>query len=151
MSSIIGELSEIKKGMEVEWIINDFFTFAEESDVKYNSPSFDFSGATWYLRIYPNGRTTKDTSGALECYLLKHESDFKITLSYKLGIKKRGGDMDDKCNYTSTFEEKELGYGCSGIISTSELLERKYDLAPNNVLTIICRMTLGEVNIVSSK
>lgn len=151
MSSIIGELKGIKDGMEVEWIINDFFKFAENSDVKYSSPSFDFGGETWCMWIYPNTLKPKDTVGQVKCFLIKYKSNSSIMVTYKLGLKKRDGNMDEKCSYTSTFKEEETGYGCKSIISKSELLERKSDLAPNNVVTIICKISREEFSIVSSK
>lgn len=150
MTSTIGELRGIKSDMEIEWIINDFSIFSAVIDTKYMSPSFDFAGASWSLWIFPNGTTKYNSEGKVECYLVKITGP-SITLSYILGLKKADGNLDEKCKQTMTFKEIEGGFGCLKIISTSELLKRKSDLAPNNVFTIICKITGEKVNIDSSK
>ena len=147
MTATVGEIKEIKDNMEIEWRITDFFALSETI---YHSPIFHFAGTTWRLRIYPNGNVKNETVGNVDCYLLLDDSSRSVTLTYELGLKKVNGNIDNECSYTETFDEK-AGYGCRGLVSRSELLSRVSELAPSNILTIICKLRINEPFTVPSK
>ena len=151
MPSIIGEVKGIKGGMEIEWKIADFFSLPEAVDARYDSPDFYFAGTSWYLTLYPFGKTSNQSVGKVGCYLNKHHLFRSVNLDVQIGLKRKDGTFDEECSYTKTFDENSKGYGCGNITSRSNLLSRRSDLVPSDALTVICRLTENKPNIVPSK
>ena len=123
MSSTIGELKGIKDDLELEWQISDFFNLSDEQNISYKSPVFDFAGAPWYIKLYPNGHNTKDSIGSIDCYLIKVETNHSVTLQYEFGLKKIDGKIDKECRATHAFPEKADGRGCTRLISRVNFLK----------------------------
>lgn len=147
MAQIIGKLRGIKDDMEIEWTISDFFGIPEEKDVKYSSPDFYFADATWYLQMYPFGSSKNDSTGSISCYLQRRNLIRPVNLECELGLMKKDGRMEEECKYVRTFDENVTSWGCKRFITRSQLLTRKSDLDPSNVLTFVCRMKRNNPNI----
>lgn len=147
----IGGLSEIGGEVTFEWKIEAFSSLAVEIDTFYNSPKFYFSNASWNLKIYPNGEKEHETEGSIGLYLMKKSSDSPVTLNYTIGLKTVDGKKEANQNYTYIFHHKDWGYGRRNLISRSDLLNKKSELLPSDVLTITCTMKNNEPKDVTGK
>lgn len=154
----VGEVNEISREIAVEWKIKDFFSLPAEVDTFYEGPVFSFAGASWCLIIRPNGKKETllydgrviNSEGSFGLYLRRTFSSPPIHLEYSLGLKTSGGKVNPQRHDSYNFE-KARGCGFYELISRSELLEKKSDLVPSGVLTVVCRMWYPETADTSSK
>lgn len=96
----IGKLNEIQKELDVEWSISNFDSLSDEADKYYASPSFSFNGSSWYLKIYPNGRTADKSVGYIGLCLIRLSSGPANSVDFNLGIKTLDGKRDRERFYT---------------------------------------------------
>lgn len=139
-----GIISECKSGVVVfEWMINDFFTLSEIDGAEYWSPYFYFGNVKWYLRIYPNGWRGRDSLGHVDLHLCKDYFSRSIKQSFSLSIKTACGEK-----YKKQYSMKDFrnGYDCYQFIRFIprwELTNRKPELVPEGVLTVVCTMKIS--------
>lgn len=137
-SMVIGEVSETQSEVEVQWRIPDFFTLSDKVDDCYISPTFYFAGTSWYVQIHPNGETTRDSSGHIGIFLVRGDSGPAISVKYHLKVV--GSKENKEFSSTADFTTKGCGWGISKIMVRSNLLERKSEFAPGDVVTIRCSL-----------
>lgn len=97
----VGEVSEISGEITVEWKINEFFSLPAKVDAFYNGPVFSFAGASWHLRIYPNGEVEAtmtdgritNSEGSIGLFLRRTSAGPPIHLEYSLGFKTMEGKV----------------------------------------------------------
>lgn len=123
----------------VEWRIPDFFPISETADLYetyYNSPTFTINDASCYLRLYPrSSRNCEFMRLFINCNVNR-----EYPPEYNINLKRLDGCMEYLVS--GILEEKEQDKMCDigDIIKRSKLQQRKSELAPQNVLTIICRL-----------
>lgn len=150
--SQIGNLREYPGEITFEWEIVDFFSLSNEKDIHYESPRFCFSGASWQIWLYPNGEETRcKSNGWIGLYITRKSSGSPVSLNYSLGFKTFDGRKDPFSSGTKVFCEKGSGFGASKFISRSVFMEKKSELTPSDVLTVICILKTSEPNIVNGK
>ena len=140
----IGRVNKIPiSGYDIEWQISDFFSLSViDNNESYSSPLFSFAGATWLLKMYPNG--TRMGDACIIVFLKRKSSGPPIRLEFSLGLKTSTG-RDPIEHYTYLFEEADEGYGFARCPSQSEILERESELMPSGILTIFCSLSCKEL------
>lgn len=136
----VGEVNDLAKEFNFEWKIDNFFSLSKEYGKKYyTSPLFSFGDESWYLTVYPNGDPNDDTVGYISVYLYTASSDPPfINLSWSFGIKTFDGKKVHEEHHTFVFgEDDTAGYGSEKLLKRCTLLERKSELVPSNILTIV--------------
>lgn len=145
----IGKLNEIQKELDIEWSISNFDSLSDEADKYYASPSFYFNGSSWYLKIYPNGRNADKSVGYLGLCLIRLSPGPPNSVDFSVGVKTLYGKRDRERLYTcicDSFGSRYVPkcfisqYGTPWGISRSQLFERKSELMPFNVLTMLCTL-----------
>lgn len=138
MSKITGELSESYGAVIIEWRIPKFSSLSDKTGDYYNSPTFGFSGASFYIAIYPNGDIHDSSTGFVGLYLCRSDTGGKISIAFCLRIladnKSDGKQFQDK----SVFHGKGIGKGTAKIMLATTL--KQSEIIPNDVLTIRCSM-----------
>ena len=130
-TSGLKEIGDLKKLM-VEWRIADFFSIVEDKNYyRYASPTFSFAKAQWHLRLWPKWT---DAPEFMSVYLLRNTGD-GMTVEYHLGLKKSNGDVEQLIGGTL---ETETFISMEGLIRKAELLQRKSEFAPYDILTVTC-------------
>lgn len=163
--AVFGEVNEITGESVFEWKLKDFFSLSADVDDFYCSPSFHFVGASWFLKIFPNGQTKASlddlylddnakTNGYIDLYLFYDSPGFPINLEYSLGIKSLNKEIEEYADngiFRSMGGHSYVkGHGCTNFIKRSKLLERKAELVPSDILSIVCKLkhpntfTVGE-------
>ena len=147
----IGDVSERPGEVIFEWRIKDFFSLAAEINACFKSPKFYFSGASWEIQIYPNGESDNESQGWIGLYVMRKSIGLPLLLTYSLDLKA----IDDKTHFgirnKRIFDEKDVGYGWSKIISRTSLEEKKSELMPLGTLTVICILKCDEFTSVGGK
>lgn len=133
----IGEVKKIPTEYDIEWSIQNFFSLSKECNNYYYSPPFSFEGTSWYFQIFPNGNKV---SGVVSLYLYRDSANPPIRLEYTFGIKTLNGKKDSVKYISYVFQKAHQGYGEQSFLLRSNLLERKSDLMPADVLTIVCSL-----------
>lgn len=154
----IGEVNQILWKFVIQWKIKDIFSLSSKEDEFWLSPSFSFANTSWCLRIYPNGQSKaplndgqmEDSIGYIGIYLLKISSGPPIHMNYLLGLKTVDKKIEFKFHQTYNFKEMG-GFGRHKFISRSKLLEKKSELMPCDVLTLICKVKHPELAAIASK
>lgn len=138
----IGKVNANLPIYEFEWTISNFFSLSEDDDIIYKSPSFAFDGATWYLKIYPNGDKTDDSVGYVDLELRRKSSDPPYSLEFSLSLKTLEGKKDTEWQDTCIFETENGNQSCgvARFMPRSEILERKSELLPSGALTVVCTL-----------
>lgn len=130
--------------------MKEFSSLHQEIDKHYESPKFYFCGASWTIRFYPNGETQDESNGWLSLYVVRKSSGSPVTLDYSLGFKSIDGENDVLETSTNDFHEKEDGWGKSIILKTV-LIEKKPELIPSDILTVVCSLKNKKRNDVARK
>lgn len=133
----IGEVS--LTDIAVEWKIKELFSLSPEVGKSFDSPRFSFAGTSWFLRIYPNG-TAGRTEGFLNLFLRNAISGPPICLDFDLGLKNNDGKINPEIIHNTYTFGKTDGYGKYEFIHRSQLLEKKSELMPSGILTLVCRI-----------
>lgn len=147
----IGDISETKGKITIEWRIKNFSSLQHEIDVWYESPNFYFSGASWSIVLYPNGETQYESNGWLGLYLMRWSSGSPVTLDYTLGLRSIDNKNDVLITDTADFHENEDGWGMRKVILKTELMDRKSELLPSDILTVVYSLKNKEPNDVARK
>lgn len=142
----IGKVNLSGNGVDVEWRIEDFFSFTDTLN-GYFSPDFSLGGQEWGIRIYPNGGWSGGKpTGYTDLIFIRRFTGRAIMQHISLSIKTVTGEKDHE-----HFEKLFEGWGTRGLgqkflrfVSRSELLSRRSELVPNGVLTIVCSMKQTE-------
>ena len=145
-----GELCETEADVNFEWKIKDFHSLSTETGTHYDSPLFYCSGIAWEIWIYPNSDEI-EADGWIGLYLVRSSTGYPETLDFSMCFKSNNGKKDPSLSSTSTFDRKFRGWGSVKFISRSKLLERKSDLMPSGILTVICTIKCKEGYNVKSK
>lgn len=135
----VGKVNNLAKQFNFEWEIDNFFSLSTEDVKSYDSPLIEFANESWYLTVYPNGDPEDDTVGYIEVYLFR---DFPglplINVSWSFGLKTFDGEKVHEQRHTFAFGEDHcIGYGSKKLLKRFTLLERKSELVPSNILTIV--------------
>ena len=126
------EIGELEK-LEVEWRIADFFSITEDRNYyRYTSPIFSFAKCQWLLRLWPKWR---DASEFMTVYVLRNKGG-GTSVEYHIGLRKFDGNVQQFVSGTM-INETIISEG-SPLIKKSELLQRKSEFAPCNILTVTC-------------
>lgn len=135
----IGEVNRTPATIcEFEWTIPDIVLLLQEENVYYYSPFFSFAGTTWYIGIYPNGFRSKSL-GYIFLNLSRTCCVPPISVDVSFAIKDVDGTKYEEAYYTKhIIENGHEIYGIERYLLTSDLLEKKSQLLPFNVLTIVC-------------
>lgn len=128
---------------EIEWRIPDIFTVAEEVKSFIASSTFSVTDVLWHLRLWPR---TEQMYLYLACDAYQENSNRNLasdahrecSVKYYLGLKR----IDDRVKYllSGTIQKNEARNSQGFFITNAQLLERKSELVPDNVLTIVCTM-----------
>lgn len=140
----IGDLCEIGGEVIFEWKIKDFISLSNERNIFYYSSTFYFSDASWNLKIYPFGVVENQSDGCIGLYLMKRSYSRPISVNYTIGLKTVDGKKDPDYNFTYVFDQRDSGYGTPKLISRSVLSEKKSELIPSGILTVICTLKHAE-------
>lgn len=139
MATIIGEIDtkkckQIYEETYAEWRISEFFSVSEYNDFNfYDSPTFCVTDVPFFLRLFP--RTSSHPESATLYLHSKMHREFSIKFNF--GLKKLDGSMEQL--KSGTMKGKEI-YAQSRDIVLSEVIQRKSELVPNDVLTVTCTL-----------
>lgn len=148
----IGNVREYPGEVTFEWEIKDFFSLSNEKDIWYESPKFYFSGTSWQIWIYPNGEETEyKSNGWISIYIMRMSTGSRVSMHYSFGFKTVVGRKDILKSGTAVFDKRANGTGHTKFISKSMLMEKKAELTPSDVLTVICTLKNSESNNVNGK
>lgn len=130
-----------KSKTTVLWKIHNYSSLTTIEDKQYNSSSFYFLDAKWYLRLFPNGESKYRSVGCTGLYLTKQHSTTKAhDINYTIGIL----DCDDNVyhwwNGKNLFDGNESGFGNPVFIQNSTILKNAHKIAPNNIVTFFCAL-----------
>lgn len=131
---------EIQEELNIEWRIEDFISLLEEHNKFHTSFSFSFAGHSWCMRIYPNGCEEQKSVGYIGLYLRRNSFGPAIKMNFSLGLKTFDGEKDPEKYCVHTFQKIDEGCGSIKLLSKSELLQRKSDLLPADILTVFCSL-----------
>lgn len=147
----VGELSETSGDIKVEWEIKDFFSLSQETDKYYHSPKFYFSGTSWQIQISPKSEVHDASGDWIGLYLTRMANGLPVAVTFSLRFK----NVDEKGNpcirSANTFNGKGNAWGHPKFMSRSMLMERKSQIIPADVLTVICTLKNDESNNVTGK
>lgn len=146
----IGDLSETKGEITIEWRIKDFSSLHHEIGKHYESPKFYFCGASWTIWLYPNG-DTEESKDWLSLYVVRKSNGSPVTLDYTLGLKSIDKKNDVLLTDTDDFHGIDYGWGMREVILKTELMNKKSELLPSDILTVICSLKNKERNEVARK
>lgn len=135
-----GEISISGSGEDIEWRIAGFMSLSKKDGTWYYSPTFSFSGETWYLVISPNGWSKHDTFGHVDLYLFKNYSHRSIKQAFSLSLKTVKGKKYNEKHDAKEFEKWASYHGFVRYLPNLELSRRQIELVPNGVLTVVCTM-----------
>lgn len=135
---LVGKVNNLTKEFHFEWKINNFFSLSGENGKNYSSPLFSFANESWHLNVCPNGDPKYHAVGYISVYLHREVSGLSIiNLSWSFGLKTFDGKKVHEQHHTGVFSEDGKGYGSPGLLKRSTLLERKSELVPSDILTIV--------------
>lgn len=142
MSDEIGEISTSSNGagLDIEWKIGGFFYLSTTGDAYYCSPVFSFDGQAWYLGIYPNGDSSRDSTGHINVYLIKYLTIASTRQAFSLSLKTAKGEKYREKHSTKVFERAGDFHEFHRFLPRSELTRRSSELVPQGVLTVVCTM-----------
>lgn len=134
-----GIISTYEDGVNlvVQWAIGDFFHLEDWDGTCFLSPDFFFGGQKWRLGIYPNGWRGYHSSGYVDLWLRSYI--FGIRHSFTLALKTAEGDLYNTEHHTRDFDYIGINKFYR-FIPRAELKEKKSELVPNGVLTVVCIM-----------
>lgn len=137
----LGEINIVWKELDIEWKIKNFFSLSRKK-LFYDSPLFSFAGDPWRLQIYPNGDSDDETDGYIDLLLFRENSSPPIIVDFSFALKPVDGNgkKHEEKRLTSVFDENSIIDGVYKFISRFELLERRKELVPSDILTVICNL-----------
>lgn len=144
----VGNVTSKFAGEVFEWKIPNFSSLTlnvSKSDY-YDSPSFTFGGATFYLRLYPAGcKGSEDGDISLFLWLESSSPLLPFTVTYVFGIKNsiRNMYLTDAGSHTC---RKPTGRGMWRFLKKSELTYNVAELLPDDILTIKCSLKHGDAS-----
>lgn len=133
-----GKVNDRTAEFHFEWQIDDFFSLPEEDGETCFSPNFSIAGESWCFFINPNGKSAINSVGYVGAYLQRNEDLPYISLVWSFGVKTSEGKKDKEMKFSHVFHEESLGYGFAKFLKRSELFEKKSELVPSDVLTLVC-------------
>lgn len=133
-----GKVNDLTTEFHFEWQIDGFFSLPEDGKGCY-SPTFSFAREAWYLRIWRNGDSEENWPGYVGANLYRDSDGPPINLSWSLAVKTTHGNIDKGCHFTHVFKKAE-GWGIPIFLKRSELSEKKSELVPSDVLTLVCHI-----------
>lgn len=132
----VGKVQNVAREFNFEWKIDNFFSLSEKY---YICTSFSLAGESWYLSIYPNGRSEANSVGFIDVFLHRKVNGPPISLVWSTGVKTHEGKKVRVMQFTHVFENS-IGWGSSKFLKRSELLQKKSELVPLDALTLICHI-----------
>lgn len=147
----IGEIDIVWKEFDIEWKIKNFFSLSRKNAVFYSSPLFSFAGGPWYLQIYPNGESDDETDGYIDLLLCRENSNPPIIRKFSFALKTMDGMKHQEKHLTCIFDESSMINGVYKFISRFELLERRNELVPADILTVVCNLNSSSLTTDTSK
>lgn len=135
----VGEVEKLPYDIKhFEWKISDFFTFIEITDYRpLKSPTFSIADTSWNLKLYLNWNYS--TYPFIQLFLW-NEKRREYLVEYYLGLKKCDGRVEQLLS--GIFKEVAKRNEKVDFIMRSELMQRKSELVPGDVLTITCTVKL---------
>ena len=127
------------KNCKLEWKIDNFFSYNEE-DLQLNSPDFLVLNTMWYIQICPNGSTRHNSKGCVSLYMYRKDDKDPQTVEYRLGIKNVNNTVE--CELIDVATISTSGWGYHKFIKRSDLLQRKSELVPSDILTVTCTIMM---------
>lgn len=144
----IGEVEKIPYEIQqIEWRIPDFSVTEDEKYRCLASPTFSVTGVLWQLRLWPRSNVASefiDMFLACEPYnkqkneSLPPEAHRKYSVEYYFGLKKCDDSVENLVS--GTIEKDKYRNNPGEFIKKTQLQERKSELVPGNILTIVCTM-----------
>lgn len=136
-----GTISTDDRGVDlvVDWTIPHFFALESEG-AGYRSPPFSFADEEWWLRIFPNGWSGRDSSGYLDLFLVKVSPGPSIRQFFSISLKTVKGNKYNEQHGTRNFDDDNSCHPFIRFIPRTELTTRRPELVPVDVLTVVCTM-----------
>lgn len=122
--------------IQFEWELSDYFlNDITRIHADIDSRTFRF-GRSWWKLVLRQG----SASDSEHLFIDKLTTNKELKVEYKIGLKKTDGSVEQF--FTDMRDVVECGLlVCT--IPKSEMLKRKYELAPPNGLTIMCILRRG--------
>lgn len=125
-----GKIKEIPYEIkQIEWEIPDFFSLESCLD----SPDFTVADCVWYLTLYTKWKLQEGLEFSLQCV-----SNREYSVEYYLGLKKCDGSVKQFVSGILGKDDDETDL--ISLIEKTELLQLKAELAPKDILTVVCTM-----------
>lgn len=143
----LGSIENTYEETQVEWKITDFWkTTKDEKFTYHNSPFFTFSNFSWFFQFYPKSKIIHE---CIAFYLgcgggLCGEK----SVEYTLGLKRGDNDVEHLVAGIMNRPEK---FSAVNHVKRSEIIQRKCELLPDDVLTIFCILKHGTIHSTQSK
>lgn len=139
----IGEVKKISLVQQIEWSIPDYFVVAEDGeDLCLASSTFPVTGVLWHLRLWPSYEhlvVACEAYGARPGGYLASDAHREYSLEYTFGLKKCNGTIKH-LNKGIIEKNQSRNIDKYDFIKKTQLLQRKSELVPSGVLTIVCTM-----------
>lgn len=139
MSEEIGEIKNFPYEIKhFEWRIPDFFTIVEDKIVFfYESPAFSVADTSWHLRLH---QIPFDSLSFPQLFLYNNNKiKQEYLVEYFVGFKSYDGRIK---HFGCGILKGDQLHSNKHKIDTSELMQEKSKLVPDNVLTITCTLNL---------
>lgn len=119
-----------------EWRITQFFSISEyKLDAEYyESTTFSIEGAQLFFSLFPRNMHHPECA----TLYLNSRVNREFSIEYNFGFRKLGGSVEQLKNGNGIMKGKEKRCAQSSDIVLSEVLERKFELVPSDVLTVTC-------------
>lgn len=127
-----GNVEEKHEEKEIEWKITNFFSLAENRN-EIRCSDFSFAGSLWYLRLFPK---SIERPGFMY-WCLWPVNGHNCSLVYNFGLKKEDGSVE---YLNEGILRENHVHSAFYYIKLIEIQQRKRELAPTNVLIIICTL-----------
>ncbi|GBM76386.1 TD and POZ domain-containing protein 4 [Araneus ventricosus] len=134
------------------WFIENYSYCWHKNGEKLISPDFTvdkLGGTTWALNLYPRGDDDED-EGHISFFLTRSEQDDgpeNISLNFQLSVLTADGSAICSPDFQYAFGRGN-GYGEGEFLKTDEiLLRRKSDYIPQDILTVCCKIWMGDGNV----
>lgn len=128
-------LKQMNEKVQIEWRIPDItMVIKAERFTSYDSPSFFINDVSWFLRLFPTSVLDKEF---MRLYIRSNVGQ-DFSPEYNISLKKLDGSEEHLVSGIPKKATKKC-FDLGLIIRRSQLMERKSELAPHDVLTIICR------------
>lgn len=146
----IGTIAELKRTVDFEWEIRDFFSYTEQNS-RYYSPPFPVLDSTWQIEFWPNFISNDNSTSYVSLYLSKINNKTPKNVHSTFFIKTTTGTYENKKEKSSKFTDQGLGW--AQFIDRNQLLVYKEKFVPSGTLTIICSLIIKtcEQDFIASK